>query len=537
MRLSEKKRNSAGESIVSGAFSLAFVALAVKILGVIYKIPLSHILGDEGMGYFNTAYTVYACLYLICTAGVPKAVSILTTEALVCGRDRDKKRIFRVCMGTFGAVGGALAVLFILFGEPIATAVGNHAAAWTMIAIAPSLLFVSLGGVIRGYLNGHARLFPIAVSQLTEGICKLVFGLLFANYATAQGYALPVVSAFTIFGITVGSVFAFLLLLIFAKNQNSHEKEKQKNEISEMGRRDILRRILHVAIPVTTSAAVMSMTNMLDLGLIMRRLSDMGLTENAATALYGNYTTLAVPMFNLAAGIVASVALAVLPRLTGKYVLGDTEGFRELFRFATEGTMLLMVPFSGGLFLFGREVLILLFRDDSAAVAAPLLAALTPAMLFMSLLTVVNTVLEASGHPHAPLISMSVGCVAKLFVSYILIGRESFGILGAPVGTVISYAVSLLISLCLLSRKKQLRISFMSCFWRPLLACALSLSTVRLLYRILLPSVNGNVLTVFCVTVGGTLYLLSAAALGAFSPFLHGKFGISHKKTVENLED
>ncbi len=495
---------SAAGAAVSGAVYLSIAAIAVKVLGLVYKIPLSHLLGDEGMGYFNAAYTVYGALYLLCTAGVPKAVSILTTECDVRAAAQDKNKIFRVCLWCFGLLGAALSAIFLLFARPIGHLIGTAPAAFCMMAIAPSLLFVSLGGICRGYLNGHARMGPIAISQLMEGICKLVLGLLFARYAVAHGFSLPLTAAFTILGIMVGSFVSFVYLYVCTTAHRSHAPKTEGN--TSVGTRTILRRVLSVAAPITLSATVMSLTNMLDLTLIMKRLSYIGMTEREATVLYGNYTTLAVPMFNLCSTLVASVMTAMLPHMTRLFVQGDRHGFRSFFRRVAYMCAMLVLPFAGALMLFGEQVLSLLFTQESAALAAPMLTALAPAMIFMGLLTVVNTALEAAGHPRAALWSMLVGCAVKLPVSYVLLGQESYGILGAPIGTVISYGVALLVSLALLHRMRDVRISLLRCLGLPLLNTALSLSVTRLLYHALCMYFDVGIAFFACVSVGCVLY-------------------------------
>lgn len=511
-----KKRNARTSGILGGALSLTVSAILVKILGLIYKIPLSHMLSDEGMGYFNAAYTVYGCLYLICTAGVPKAISILTAESDAHGRVADKRRLFRVSLSCFGALGALLTFLLITFAVPIGRLIGSAPAAFSMIAIAPSLLFVSLGGVIRGYLNGHAAMGPIALSQVLEGICKLVLGLAFASYAIRHGFALPLVAAFTILGITVGSFVSFVYLALHLRDAATKGEQGSVGETVRT-RGAALASVMRVALPVTVSAGVLSMTNLLDLGLIMKRLAYAGLSVAEASALYGNYTTLAVPMFNLAAGMISSVSMAVLPHLTKRYALEKKEEFRTLFRDTMRTVVCFVLPFSFGLMLFGEPVLALLFDDTSASIGAPLLAVLSPAMIFMSALTVVNTALEAAGMPRAPLICMLVGSVAKLFVSYFLIGDARFGILGAPIGTVISYAVALVVALCILHTKRDIEISVISCFFRPLLHTGgVLLLTVFLFARLSLHLTELPAL-VICASLGAALYLAISFFTGVLS--------------------
>ncbi len=511
------EKNGNVSAFFGGAASLTIAAIAVKILGLIYKIPLARILGDEGMGYFNSAYTVYSFFYLLATAGVPKAISIMTAECAARGLSGTEEKICRVALRTFFLAGMAVTALFLLLARPLGVLVGNRDAAPTMMSVAPSLLFIALGGVLRGVLAGHSRLFPIAMSETVSGVGKLAFGLLFALVAKGRGMSLPWISAFSIFGITVGSFLGFLVL-ICSINPNIITKSKQKTGQSEKteSARAILHRLFHVALPVTLSAAVMSLCSLIDLGMIMKRLVAAGYDEVQATALYGNYTTLALPMFNLVAAVVAPVSVAVLPLLTARCAVGDRSGFCDVTRGALELAAFLAMPAALMLALFGEPILSLIFPAESAHVAAPLLAALSPAMIFMALLTMVNTASEAAGFVRAPLFSMGIGAAVKIAVGYFLIGDERFGILGAPLGTVASYGVGLVFSLCLLYRRAEVKTSLFSVLFRPFLFSFLAAASARLLFFFLDGRTFFAVRSVAALIFGGILYLVFSYLGGTF---------------------
>lgn len=512
----QKKYGSSG-SFFGGAASLTIAAISVKALGLIYKIPLARVLGDEGMGYFNSAYTVYSFFYLLATAGVPKAISIMTAECSARGLSSTEEKITHVAMKTFLTVGTLVTILFVVLARPLAVLIGNGNAAPTMIAVAPSLFFIALGGVIRGVLAGHSRLLPIAMSETVAGVGKLAFGLLFALIADHRGLPLPLVSACSIFGITLGSFFGFLVLSCSLKPQKSENKndnsgQKEKAETSGT----ILSRIFRVAFPVTVSTAVMSLCSLIDLGMIMKRLACAGYNEAQATALYGNYTTLALPMFNLVAAVIAPISVAVLPLLAARFAVGDKEGVSAVSRTSLELAAWIATPAAMMLMIFGEPILALLFPAESAHIAAPLLAALAPAMVFMSLLTMVNTALEASGFVRAPLVSMSIGAAVKIAVGYFFIGDARFGILGAPLGTVASYGIGLVISLCLLYRRSGAGAPIASVMFRPLLFSLLAAFGTRFVFCALDGRMFFALACVLSLLFGGVIYLGFSYFGGAF---------------------
>lgn len=503
--------NGQGEGIVRGAISLTLAAVFSKILGLVFKIPLSHILGDEGMGYFNTAYTVYTCFYLICTAGTPKAVSILISRAAAKGSG-EEERILRVAFWMFLILGGGMTVLFYWMAPTLSRLVGNASATATMIAIAPTVLFISIGAVLRGYLNGRARMLPIAISQLVEGSFKLFLGILFSVMGYRRGLSLPMISGFSILGITLGSIVGVAYLAIEVKMDKKENNARQKIDQPILR---IARDIVSIAFPVAVSAGALSLTNLIDLSLIMRRLLLIGYTEPQASALYGNYTTLAVPMFNLAAAITAAIAMSVLPRLTRAHCRGEQMSFQELFGFAMEITACVSVPMCAAFVFFPKEILSLFFDAASVDAAAPLLALLAPAVLFMSMLTVINTALEAMGHLYAPLVTMAIGGIVKMLCGYHWIGNASIGMMGAPLGTVVSYAIALAVGAVLLYRTGAVRSGIFGGVFR----CAINTAPVVVLALSLLRlfdfwGIRATLSTVFCALISFGVYLLMSSASG-----------------------
>jgi stage V sporulation protein B len=453
--------------------------IIVKLLGLIYKIPLSAILGDEGMGYFNSAYTVYAFFYLLCTAGVPKAVMILVSEANARGGKIDDGRILKIASLMFLILGALITTIFICFSSVLSRLIGNSKAAATMVAIAPSIIFISLSGVIRGYLSAKTKLLDVAVSQIIEGVGKLVIGLSFAEVGRRLFLPLEIISALTILGVSIGAFFGLVYLFVCSRLVYEPSKEDNKRIKWSM----VAKRLLSISIPITLSASVMSITNIIDLGLIMRSLTSIGYTENQANAMYGNYTTLAVPMLNLAISLITPISVAFLPSLTFAIIKQDNETLLNTETTSLDLTAFVSAPITLGLMTFPKEILDLLFKNSETEIGAALLLVLAPSVLFSSLLININTLLEALGRVNAPLISMIFGSLVKLMISNYLITETDLGILGAPIGTVVSYGVALIVSIIILSKDFKENIPFVSSYLPPFAIGYVSVTISRIFYE------------------------------------------------------
>ena len=522
------KDKRVGKSIISGALSLTVSALIVKIIGLIYKVPLSYILSDEGMGYFNSAYTVYTFFYIVCTAGVPKSVSIITSAAESEGRGAFGYRAYKVALKSFFIIGGVLTCVFFLTAGPISVFIGSKGAYFSMLAIAPSIVFVCASGVLRGYFNGKLRLVPIAVCELISGVAKLSLGLAFALIADRCGLDVSLVSAVATLGISIGSLLGLIYLLKYAKKLNFNEKAEQKSVNINCERR-VIRRVIAIAAPITLTSLAGSLGTVIDLGVIMKRLLHFGYTELQASIIYGNYTTLAIPMLNLVATLVAPISAIILPLVSKSTIRGDKSELSEKISLSLRIACLVAIPSSVALAFKGEGILKFIFEDSSAVLAVPLLQLLAPGIVFMCIAMVLNTALEGMGKSAVPLVSLIIASAVKLAVSYYLIGNEDFGILGAPIGTTLSYFVSFMISVIYAHSFMKLSLDIVGAIVPPLIISLVAALVSRLIFPV---SSSFSVPIFFLeLAVFGIAYL----AFMVFYQFCYAKIRGKHEIMHKNL--
>ncbi len=445
-------------SFLSGAGVLTLSALVVKVIGLCYRIPLVHILGTEGMGYFNAAYELYALFCVIATAGLPVAMSVLIS-ATEHGSDlghAHAERVFRVSLGAFFVIGLVGSLLLWGLSEPFAALLGSGQSAACMRVIAPTVLLICLSSALRGYFQGHRNMTPTAVSQVVEAGGKLVLGLTFAAIARHGGRDLPTSAAYAIAGLTVGTALS-LAYLSFSKWL--HGRKYPRGDLAARDitpARTVLGHLAATAVPVTLSAGVMAAAKCVDLVLIHRRISTLGYSSEAIASLYGCYSTLAVPVFNILPSLSTSVALSAVPALAAAMGKGR-DGEAEARRTATSAlrvTLLIAIPASVGLAVFAEEILSLLFAGQPTAVAeaTPWLACLALSVPAACLVTVTGGMLQAAGRASRSVVSMLVGVVIKAVISYILLGDGRFGMMGAPIGSLVCDTVIVVLNLIFLSR-------------------------------------------------------------------------------------
>lgn len=442
--MSRSINNNVGKGVLSGVFAMGVATILVKVLSVLYKIPMLNILGEEGMGYFNTAYTIYSFFYIVCTAGVPKAIMILLSGARERGEHREYESILKSAFRLFLFIGFSLFIIFLLLAGVIAKCIGSPNSVFSMMVIAPSLIVVSVTGVLRGYLSSLGRLGTISVSQILEGIFKLSLGLLLSHYSLELGLSIPMCGAVAILGVDLGALVAMLYMFIVYKKENKEYNIGQKLSLTDFRR--CSKSIFSISIPITVTSAVMSASSIIDLFMIMSRLGTLGYSEQTCATLYGNYTTLAVPMFNLCISLITPLSIAYLPRLTSHFVRGREEGFSKTVSIFSDLTMMLASFLYAVICFLPRQSLYFIFGDKGYILGGELLSSLAISVITYSYLIVVNTALEARGRVRIPLVSMLIGCIIKIPVEYFLLSKPEINLFGAVYSTNLTYIIALLIS-------------------------------------------------------------------------------------------
>jgi stage V sporulation protein B len=521
------------DNLFKGAAILTFSVIIVKLIGFLYKLPLSYVLGDEGMGFFNSAYTVFGFFYLLCTGGIPRAVSIIIASE----NDRERsKKIMRYALVFFTSVGFIFAICLFVFSHAIANFIGNSLAKFSLICIAPSLTFVSASGVLRGYMNGKSKLGAIAISEVIEGLVKFIVGLALALYASKKNYSVHIISAYTVLGVTIGSFISALFLYISAKTLKETDNLKQ-NINCDLTLVSTIRSIIAIGMPIAGSSFISGLYSIIDLVLIVNGLRSGGLSEANAVSIYGNYTTLVVPMLTLSLAVLAPLSTAWLPKLvksTEEVKNGEfTYNSSLLFSLTASAS----IPMSCVFFYFSRQILTVLFKTNSAVLGYESLSMLSVSMIFLPLLTAMNSSHEASKNVRYPLIALSFGALLKLISECFMLYICDLGIKAAPISTNLGYGVALLISIMYASKKGNVKINVYESLFLPFAISSISYFIAKsisdLIFSDLIPLFYLSV----SVGLGTALYVIFSLLLRKNYIKEILKFVGIHKKTQKNYEN
>lgn len=441
------------QSFLAGTAILAAAVAAVKLIGFFYKIPLNNILGSEGKTYFNTAYEIYNVLLTVSTAGLPLAISKLTSEAHAQGRENEKRKIFRTAIWLFFALGMVGALLMYFGAGTLANFQNNEAAFWPIRALAPAVFCVCLLACMRGYTQGQGNMKPPAVSQVLEALCKLGIGLPLAwlilqkcqqpdlsqQLAMAESSGMEYVAAGAILGVTIGTAASLLFLIIYLVSHHNRAESLDTPRSSGV----LMRQILSIGVPITLGNCAMSIITLVDTKVILGQLQNtLGMSEHAASVLKGQYSY-AMDMPNMVASFVYPVTMSLIPFAAAALARGDKRGAGRIISSAFRLIAILALPAGIGLSVLATPImrLVLPAQPEDALAAGAHLQMLGIALIFICIMILTNAILQTYGKEKLPIFTVIVGGVVKVVMNYILVGNPDINIHGAPVSTLCCYMV------------------------------------------------------------------------------------------------
>ena len=430
----QKKQN-----FLQGTALLAMATAIVKVIGALYKIPLKAIIGDQGFGYFNTAYEIYNVLLMISTAGLPVAMSRMISQASSLRHYNQVRRVYATARGIFLGLGIAGTLLMTVFCRQLA-AFQNQPDAWAAIGcLGPCVLLICVMSSFRGYFQGQGNMLPTSVSQVLEAVVKLVVGILAAMALLRATSSVPLAAGGAILGVTasclVSSVFLFS---VFRKSYRLLPVSGE--EADSFGA--TAKGLLIIAVPITLGSAGLQLLTMLETKIYMGRLLANGMTQSNADVVRGIYG-MTQTIFNMPCAFIPAITISIIPAITSQLTLLRYEEARQTEESAARVTGLIAMPCAIGLAVLAEPITALLglYSGEKLILATSLMRVLAIAIIFDSVVLVTTAIMQAHGHAVRPVINMLCGGLLKLLAVYILTGNPNIGILGTPIGTLVCYAM------------------------------------------------------------------------------------------------
>ncbi|NLK71216.1 MAG: polysaccharide biosynthesis protein [Clostridiales bacterium] len=535
------------QSFIHGSIILIASVIIAKLIGAVFKIPLTNLLGGTGMGYFSSAYGLFLPVYAISVTGLTSSIAKLTAESSVFKMYRNVRKVKNISLITFFLIGLFGSITILLLAKPFAVNIIKSEKSYlSILMIAPSILFGCITAVYRGYFEGLRNMYPTAISQIAEALVKLVCGLGLCYYVLNNSEKVlsyfpdktditAVAAAAAVLGVTLsslaGTIYIVLRYRLIGDGISKAELDKDKSTYSK---RKICKELFKIMIPVSIGALVINLTSLIDLATIIRFLNqaienspkffinkypiadEIGL-EELSNFVYGSFTGLAITVFNLVPSITNMFGKGVFPNIAESWAEKNTETLKKHAESALMVTGFIAIPSGFGICVLSKEILTFLYpsRLDEVLVSYESLIYLGIGVIMLALSFPVFSMLQAIGRADIPVKIMLTGVVIKFIGNMLLIPIPKINVSGAGISTLICYFVILVLSIFAFCKETKVKLQLCKIFLSPLYAGLLCASTALLSNSIISRFIDSKIVLPFSIMLGGGMYLLALWLMNA----------------------
>ena len=524
------RKQKKDDYLVQGAI-LAAAAVITKVIGVVYRVPLANILGDEGNGFYGYAYQVYAMALMLSSYSLPTAVSKLVSERVASGKRRNAFRVF-MCSLVFAFIVGLIITLAIFFG---AGAISEHVmrsplSVYALKVLAPGLFIVAVMAVLRGYFQGLNTMVPTAISQIIEQLVNAVVSIVGASILFGIGTRAGEKAgeellgpAYGAAGSTIGTVSgaaAGLLFLIFVFWLYKGNIRKQLKRDRTRGRESyshILKILVFTAVPVILSTAVYNINQILDLTIFNHIMDAQGFVEQEYMALQGIYTAKYDTLINVPMAIPYALSASIVPSLTAVVTNGTRKQVHSKINQTLRITMVVAIPSCIGYFVLASPIMVLLYNDRSTTPAHLLMMGAIVVVLY-GLSSVTNSILHGLNYMTSPAKNAGVALVIHLAAFVLMMTVFKMNVYALVGGNIVFALAMSILNLIKIRKVSGFRMDLLSTFGKPFTAAAIMGVITYGVFRLFDLLVGGRVIPVLVSLIVAVLvYAVVLLKIGTLS--------------------
>lgn len=531
-KINEQKTHS----FMGNVAIILFAQVMVKVLGLVYRMVITNIdgFGDSGNGFYNAGFQVYTVLLAISSVGIPNAIAKMVSERAALGDYRSAHRIFRSAFILFAAIGLVCAAILYLGADFIAIHIVNmDGAQYVMRALAPSIFFVCVSSVIRGYFQGLNDMRATSLSQMLEQVFKcgltIVLVLLtvgsmpqimqfFTKITMLYNDSLgtnttppEIMAAWANAASSLATLISFLYLLLFyVRRRKGIEEKIRQSAVDELktSTGKLMRAILMLSIPISLASIITAVNRVIDLATITRGIEAAFATmipargasaaimlptaeqlNSEAVALSGMLSK-SDTLFNMPLALNIAFATVLVPSIAGALAVGNKKEASEKTSYSFLISILLILPCAIGYIVLAQPIYNIIY--PAAPDGADLLAIMAVALVFSALTQTLTGALQGIGKVYIPAIGILAGCVCKIVLNLLLIRIPSINIYGAAISSIVCQFVAFLINFLILIRYIPLSITVKKYVIKPLTAGIVMGVAALFIYKLLYSLLGGS---------------------------------------------
>lgn len=501
--MSQIKKSSIGKN----AAILGLAGIIVKIFGAIYRIPMTALIKDVGIGYFQSAYPIYEIMLAISTAGLPVAVSTIVSREIAKENYLNSKKTFKVAFWFMAFLGMLLALLLWIFAKPLVNFLGNPGSYYSMLALIPAMVFSPPLAAMRGYYQGLELMTSTAISQIIVQGTRVATGLYLCYLLIPYGLEASAGGASA--GAGIGAFLGVMyMLLVHKKHRREVSDSLNTNKEKAMNSKVILSELIKIAIPISIGAAIMPIMDTIDIRLVMKGLLKAGFSIEEANLRFGWLKGMAQTLISLPQVIGIALGVSMIPVVSKLFTLKNEDKLVNKVSSINKITLFIAFPAMFGLFSLSEPIIRLLYGSTGAEAiegTAKILRILSISIPALMLINVNTSILQAVGKEKIPVINLVIGGVFKIILTYILTQRPDINVYGAAIGTVVSFTITGLLDIYYV--KKKIGLKMASKTFISVVASALMGGAAYMVWKALSTKISSNIATLAAVIVGAVIYV------------------------------
>lgn len=506
----DSSKTKTGRNLVVQGSILALASIIVRLIGIVYRIPLTNIVGNEGMGYYGFAFEVYQILVILSTSAIPVAVSKLTAARVAKREYKNAQRIFR-CSIIFAAVlSGTLALITFVGARQISLFMfgGITEVAPALRVLAPTVFVCAVMGVFRGYTQGLGNMAPTGLSQVVEQIFNAIVSVAAAAILISRGAAYG--AAGGTMGTFMGAVSSLVFLyFVYSANRKGLNQRMKKDPTKKlMEDKEIYRLIGLTVIPLILTSTIYQISSLLDSALFSNILKAIGYQSSFISSLYGIYSSKYQLLINLPLGITSALSVAMMPGIAGAIALNRKDQVREQMDMVIRMTMLIAIPCAVGVAVMGGPIMQMLF-NDSTTLPGRMLIVGAVTIIFYALSTLTSTILQASNHMRVPVINAAISLGVHIVFTVVLLAFANLHIFALIYGNIVFSFCMCVLNLRSLAKLIDYRLDIQKMCGATFVASVIMGVVTFLVYKGCIYVIHSNILsTLIAIIIAVIVYAL-----------------------------
>ena len=516
-----KKKNSS--NYLKQGSILAVASIFVRVIGMLYRIPVTRIIGNEGNSFYSSAFDIYTIMLLVSSYSIPLAVAKQVSARNARGEYRNAQRVFHGAM-VFALVTGIATSVITFLGAGFFTDKVLHTpeSAFALRILAPALLILAIMGVFRGYFQGQETMVPTAVSQLAEQVVNAIVSIGAAMIFVKMGAKVDKIlgtttasAAYGAGGSTLGTTMgalAGLLFLVFVYvtgRRRTARRVKADRTKHRESNAEIMKVLILTIIPVVLSTAIYNISGIIDQGVYKALSLDMGVTSSAVNTSWGIFSGKFKTLTNVPIAIANALVSSTIPGLTMCMVERHYKEARRKIQTSIRFTMVLTIPCAVGMGVLAGPILKLLYNDpdpDAVAMAVRMFQVGVVSIVLYAMSTLSNGILQGINQMRLPVIHSAVALVLHLGVLYVMLTKLHMGIYGVIQANNLFALLMCLMNGIAIRRHIGYQQELMRTFIIPGICSGFMGLAVFGLYKLLALFAGNAISTVLSIGVGACIY-------------------------------